>query len=277
MPLFHILILSFIQAATEFLPVSSSGHLVLLHKFWGGADAWGDALIMDLAVHVGTLLAVLVYYRRDIAHMIRAGLMLLTRAPETAADRGSRRLAFFLIMASLPALAVGLVLEILEPQWLRSVHVVAFTMPVFGILLWWVDAQKPATRDVSSMSFKEAMLIGFAQVLALVPGTSRSGITMTTARWQGFARIEAARFSFLLSIVATSAAGAIGALRLVQSGDLALAGQAFLALVFTFFAALAVIHWLMRFLGRYSFKVFGIYRIILGCGLIALIYAGVLA
>ncbi|MGQ0526807.1 MAG: undecaprenyl-diphosphate phosphatase [Alphaproteobacteria bacterium] len=278
MPLFHILILSLVQATTEFLPISSSGHLVLLHEIWNTTqeDLWGQSLIMDLAVHVGTLLAVVVYYRKDLGRMAVAVLNLTLKHKDAPGSEADRRLAFFLVAGSVPVLLAGLALEFWEPQWMRSAYVVAFTLPVFGALLWWVDARMPQGRALSGMGLKDALIIGFAQMLALVPGTSRSGITMTAARQQGFSRIEAARFSFLLSTIATAAAGAMGALRLIESADMALAGEAFMALAVTFFAALAVIHWLMKFLARYTFKVFGIYRIALGFLLSGLIYAGIL-
>jgi undecaprenyl-diphosphatase len=274
MPLFTIIILSLVQAVTEFLPISSSGHLVIMHGLMDqpGSDAWGNDLIMDLAVHVGTLLAVVVYYWRDVLDMLLGVFHWITRAPESKQDTRSRNLAFTLVISSIPVMAVGLVLTVWEPEWLRSVQVVAWTVLLFGLLLWWVDAKFPAEKNLYDLGWKGALLIGFAQCLALVPGTSRSGITMTAARAQGLTRPEAARFSFLLSIVATAAAGGMGALKLIKSGDLALAGDALVALVVTFIAALAVMAFLMRFLQRYTFKSFGIYRVVLGVILLVAVY-----
>lgn len=272
MPLFHIIILSLLQAATEFLPVSSSGHLVLFHGLTegGGASQWGEDLIMDLAVHVGTLAAVLVYFRRDILKMACALAHFICKSKEQ--DPENRNLALFIIAGSLPILVVGFILSILQPEWMRSVQIVAWTTLIFGIFLWVVDARSPAARSISQMSLRDAMIIGCAQVLALIPGTSRSGITMTSARFLGFSRTEAARYSFLLSVVATAAAGFLGAIKLYQDPAPGLALEAGIAALVTFIAALGVIAFLLKFLQRSTFKIFGIYRIALGIILLALVY-----
>lgn len=273
MPLLTIVVLSLVQAITEFLPISSSGHLVILHELLGdGGSAWGNELVMDLAVHVGTLLAVLVYYRRDVMDMAFSILRWVARTDPAESDPQSRKLAFFLVISSIPVMVVGLALSVLEPEWLRSVEVVSWTVLIFGILLWWVDAQHRVDRSIQDLSWKGALFIGFAQTLALIPGTSRSGITMTAARAQGLSRPESARFSFLLSIIAMSAAGGMGALKLIESGDAALAGDALVALVVTFVAALGVMAFLMRFLQSYTFRVFGIYRVILGILMLTAVY-----
>ncbi|HRQ60654.1 MAG TPA: undecaprenyl-diphosphate phosphatase [Alphaproteobacteria bacterium] len=272
MPLLSILILSIVQAITEFLPISSSGHLVVLHEFLtpGGGDAWGAELVMDLAVHVGTLLAVIVYYHKDVWAMITGVLRWLARSKQQDAE--SCRLAFYLIIASVPVMVLGVLLTLWEPEWLRSVQVVAWTVFLYGILLWWVDAKFPADKQIADLNWRGAMLIGFAQMMALVPGTSRSGITMTAARYQGLSRTEAARFSFLLSIIAMTAAGGMGALKLIESGNTALAGDALIATGVTFVSALCVMAFLMKFLQTHTFKAFAIYRIALGIGLLTAVY-----
>lgn len=272
MPLLSILILSIVQAITEFLPISSSGHLVILHEYLtpDSGDAWGADLVMDLAAHVGTLLAVLVYYHKDVWAMIRGVLSWLARSKRQ--DEDSCRLAFFLIIGTIPVVVLGLILSVWEPDWLRSVQVVAWTVFLYGILLWWVDARFAADKTIQDLNWKGAMLIGFAQMLALVPGTSRSGITMTAARSLSLTRTEAARFSFLLSIIAMTAAGGIGAIKLWQSGDLSLLNDALLATGVTFAAALCVMAFLMKFLQTHTFKVFAIYRILLGIGLLVAVY-----
>lgn len=273
MPLLTIIILSLVQAVTEFLPISSSGHLVIFHELLGSSgDAWGNELVMDLAVHVGTLCAVLVYYRRDVIDMTLSILRWVSRTNEGQDDPQSRKLAFFLVISSIPVMLIGLALSVLEPQWLRSVEVVSWTVLIFGVLLWWVDARQPTDRSINDLSWKGALMIGFAQTVALIPGTSRSGITMTAARAQGMSRTESARFSFLLSIIATAAAGAMGAIKLIKSGDVALAGDALIAASVTFIAALGVMTFLMAFLQRYTFKVFGIYRVILGILMLTAVY-----
>lgn len=282
MTLLQIIVLSIVQAVTEFLPISSSAHLILMHQvFSPGSGGWGDNLVIDLATHVGTLLAVLVYYRSDILNMIRSFIDLIPGRARISADPSynpeGRRQALMILAGSLPILAAGFALEMLQPAWARSVHVIAFTTIVFGALLWWVDARNPSTKTVRDMGFKHAIMIGFAQMLALIPGTSRSGITMTAARFYGITRPEAARFSFMLSIVATTAASALGALKLMDGSNPDLLYDCVIAVAVTFVAALGVIAWLMRFLERATFRAFGLYRIFLGLGLLALIYSGAIA
>ncbi|MCD8562909.1 MAG: undecaprenyl-diphosphate phosphatase [Alphaproteobacteria bacterium] len=148
MPLFSIIIFSLVQAVTEFLPISSSGHLVILHGLMDkpGADAWGEDLVMDLAMHMGTLLAVIVYYWRDVWAMFLGLWHWITRAPENKQDTQSRNFAFTLMLASIPVMAVGLILTVWEPSFLRSVQIVVWTTLIYGVLLWWVDAKYPADK-----------------------------------------------------------------------------------------------------------------------------------
>lgn len=274
MSLLHIVILAFVQGVTEFLPISSSGHLLLTHAVLSGEtqSAWGEALIIDLAVHVGSLLAVLAYFRKDVAKML-ASLPQLLRG--NLNDPGAR-LSSFLIAASVPALAFGFLLHKTQPDFLRSVEIVAWCTLVYGFFLWLVDAKAPVRRELKDMRLRDALLVGLAQALALIPGTSRSGITMTAARSLGFSRREAAHFSFLLSIIATAAAGAVGALDLLEADSIDLTYDAAAAAGFSFIASLATIAFLMQILGRWTFRPFAIYRILLGLLLIGLIYSGYL-
>ena len=208
MPVLHLLILAAVQGLTEFLPVSSSGHLVLACEVFDrlGLDqpihAESDRLVIDIAVHVGTLLAVCLYFWRDIIDML-AGLLRLL-----AGRRGpGARLAFHIILATVPLVAVGFMAKDVITTLLRDVEVIAWATFGFGILLWLGDRLGMTVRRVEHMGTGEAFVIGLAQVLALVPGTSRSGITMTAARFLGYERAEAARFSLLLAIPAILAAG----------------------------------------------------------------------
>lgn len=270
----HIVILAVIQGITEFLPISSSGHLLLTHSILNpGGNFWGDALTIDIAVHIGTLLAVLLYFRKDIWGMAGAGIGILkTRKVETAEGR----MLIHIIIASIPVLALGLLIHTLEPEWARSLKVIGWTMVGFGILLGLADKYGPKTRMASEMTLKHAILIGLAQALALIPGTSRSGITMTAGRGLGFTRVEAARFSFLLSIVATGAAGAMGVLDYLQDPQPGLLPGILVGIGVSFLAALGAIHFLMRWLARASFALFVWYRVIFGVALLALLYTGVL-
>jgi undecaprenyl-diphosphatase len=274
MSLFHIFILSIVQGITEFLPISSSGHLILTRRILEGNEqgAWNESLVLDLAVHVGSLLSVLLYFRKDVFAMIRGGL-------HFASGKGfndQARLALFLIAASVPAIAFGLTLHILQPGWMRSIEVVAWCTLVFGFLLWFVDMRSANRKTVADMNLKSAIAIGCAQALALIPGTSRSGVTMTMARHLGFTRPEAARFSFLLSIIATSAAGTIGALKMIEIDSPALTIDAACAVVFSFVASLFTIAFLMRWLQKATFTAFAVYRIGLGILLLVLIYTSAL-
>ncbi|MCB1557005.1 MAG: undecaprenyl-diphosphate phosphatase [Alphaproteobacteria bacterium] len=272
MPLLHIIVLALVQGVTEFLPISSSGHLVLAHYLMNGGSAIVPEtdLTMDIAVHVGTLFAVLLYFRRD-AWAMATGLagLVCGRRGETG-----QRLFFLVLLSSLPVIAAGFALHMFMPGFLRSLTVMAWATLLFGIVLWLADRFAPMTRTIETMSVKSALLIGLAQVLALIPGTSRSGITMTAARLLGFTRGEAARFSLLLAMVAISGAGFLTGLDLWKSENLALGRDALIAVVLSFFAALGAIALMMRWLERASFAPFAAYRIILGILLLALIYTG---
>lgn len=261
----YILLLAVLQGLTEFLPVSSSGHLALAPKLLEVAD---QGLLMDVAMHVGTLCAVLVYYRRDVMQMVCAVWRFLRRA-ERAEDIMHRNLAFFIVLATIPAVVFGFILHVTEPDGLRALGVIIFTTLFFGVLMGIADRIGAKDKTIADIRLRHALVIGFAQMCALIPGTSRSGVTMTAARFMGFARVDAARFSFLLGIPATAAAGTLGFLEMLQSGDPQLLHDAALGMVFSFLAGLAAIHFMMRWLSRYGLLPFAVYRVFLGLGLIA--------
>jgi undecaprenyl-diphosphatase len=260
MPLFHIIVLSIVQGLTEFLPVSSSGHLVLVPLVIQLPD---QGLLMDLAVHIGTLLAVLVYYRRDLWAMALGFLR-----HKTEADAQARRLGIYILLASLPAVIIGFLLHKLVPEGIRDVRVIAFTTIFFGLLMGIADMRSPRDRALGQMTLKSALVIGAAQVLALIPGTSRSGVTMTAARLLGYQRVEAARFSFLLSMPAVAGAGLLAALDLADA-TAAMQRDAVIAGAMTFVAAFATMAFLMQFLRKASMLVFVVYRVALGAALLA--------
>lgn len=273
MIIYHIIILAIVQGLTEFLPVSSSGHLGLYHCFTDHCDHW-DAknLTLDIAVHVGTLLSVMLYFHRDVMQMVRGGFDITRGRIQTS----NARLITHIIIGSVPVILAGLALHFLEPDWLKTLHVIAWATIVFGIVLWWADAKMPATRTVKEMTIKDACLIGLAQMLALIPGTSRSGITMTAARFLGYSRTESAHFSLLLSMIAISGAGTLIGISLIEQGDLQLGLDALIAVFFAFISGWIAIAAMMAFLQKCTFTVFAIYRIILGGGLLALLYSGVI-
>lgn len=264
MPLLHLAILAVIQGITEFLPISSSGHLVLVPAFLGWPD---QGLMIDVAVHVGTLFAVLLYLYRDVGRMI-AGL---GRAMRGRRDPGAK-LAGLLVLGTLPVVGAGYALHTYAPGMFRSLEVIAWATLGFGILLYVADKVGMTVRRIDHLGIFDVLVIGVAQCLALIPGTSRSGITMTAARFIGMERPDAARFSLLLSIPTIIAAGTLSGWDLYQSGDVKMAMDAVIAAGFAFISALIAIALMMAWLRRASFTPFVIYRVFLGGVLLAIAY-----
>lgn len=264
MTLLHILVLSIVQGITEFLPISSSGHLILVPALTGWPD---QGLVIDVAAHVGTLGAVVVYFWRDLAAML-AGLMRLSLGrggPES-------QLAGQLIVATVPVVIAGAAASVWLGDSLRSVEVIGWTMFGFGVLLYVADRIGVTLRRIEHLSYRDAAIIGLAQVLALIPGTSRAGITMTAARLLGFERVDAARFSMLLSIPTIIAAGALGGYELYTSGTSPVSSAAVAVAGLSFVFALIAIAVLMRWLRRATFTPLVVYRLILGLGLLGWAY-----
>lgn len=264
---YHIILLAIIQGVTEFLPVSSSGHLVLTHHMLGngGGDlCWETNRLMDVAVHVGTLLSVLVYFHKDILGML-CGI--------TNAKSGGFKMALNLVIASIPVIIAGLALSLWKPSFLCMVEIMAWTTLIFGIVLWFAD-KVDTSEKLEEMSLKNAFLVGLSQMIALIPGVSRSGITMTSARFLGYSRVDAARFSLLLSIVAISGAGFLTSLDLIETGDASLGYDVLVAVLLSFIAGWISIALMMKWLSKATFKPFVIYRVALGLLLLGLIYSG---
>lgn len=222
---------------------------------------------MDLAVHIGTLLAVLVYYRKDIWTISLACLCW-----KTTPHKEMRNLGFYIVLATIPAVVFGFVMHKIIPEGIRDVRIIAATTIFYGILLGIADRYGKQDRGLSQMTLKSAILIGFAQALALIPGTSRSGVTMTTARFMGFNRIDAARFSFLLSIPATAGAGLLGVVDVVKAGDVSLGIDMAIGVVLTFIAGMLAISFMMRWFKKFSMLPFVVYRMLLGLVLLAYIF-----
>lgn len=265
MPLFHIALLAVVQGITEFLPISSSGHLILVPQLTGLDD---QGLVLDAAVHVGTLGAVTIYFRRDVLTMVVGAGQLVTGRMTTGAS-----LALYLVIATVPVVIAGLLFkETVETQF-RSAEIVAWTTIIFGVALWAADRLGGLQQRLGAMNLPHALVIGVAQALALVPGTSRSGITMTAARMLGYERTDAARFSMLMSIPTILAAGALVGRDILAAGDIVLGTDALLAAALSFVAALLAIASLMRWLRSASFTPFVVYRLVLGAGLLAWLYA----
>lgn len=262
----HIVVLALVQGITEFLPISSSGHLALVPYL----TAWPDqGLYMDVAVHVGSLGAVIAYFWRDVVGLIAGGFDLLCGRLSGA----RARLAWQLIIATIPAVIAGAVVATLAPDLFRNVSVIAWTMLLGGLLLYGADRIGRTGRAVEDLTFRHVVWIGLAQALALIPGTSRAGITMTAARLLGYSRAESARFSMLMSIPIIIAAGSLGALEMAASGNPVLIEAALVAAGLAFVSALAAIALLMRWLQVASFTPLVVYRVALGLVLLALVYA----
>jgi len=261
------IVLGLVQGLSEFLPISSSGHLILVPLVTGWAD---QGITFDVAVHIGSLGAVLLYFRKDLFDMLKGvgdwsepGLL----------NHPGRHLIALIAVGTLPIIFGGLAIKFLiGTDNLRNAYVVGCTSIFFGSALYIADRIGARERGITQMGFKDALIIGCAQILALIPGTSRSGVTMTAARLLGLHRAEAARFSFLLSIPAILAAGSLITLEVMGSdGGEGLDGTVMLGLLAAFLSAWAAIAFLMSWLREKSFTPFVIYRLILGVAL--LVYA----
>ncbi|MBW8308850.1 MAG: undecaprenyl-diphosphate phosphatase [Candidatus Paracaedibacteraceae bacterium] len=255
-----ILVLSFIQGLTEFLPVSSSGHLILAPKLFGWPD---QGLEMDVAVHLGTLLSVILYFRKDIKDLLQhffryvgSGFRQEQFTPET-------KLSLILIIATLPAVIVGLGLKKMGMDIMRSTQLIAITSIIFGILMYIAD-RRPQFLGLDKINWGSGFVIGIAQAIALIPGTSRSGICMTAARAMGFDRITSARFAFLLSIPSILGAGLLTTLDALKEGHNVFNATFGIALGLSFLFGLAAIHFMLSFLMRHGLGVFTLYRVLLG-------------
>lgn len=242
------------QGLSEFLPISSSGHLVLVPYFFGWPD---QGLAFDVAVHVGTLFAVVAYFRSELVAMTRAWFGSLAGRGMTP----DARLAWCVILGTIPVGLVGLAFGDLIEEKLRNPVFVAETLTVFGILMWLADRFGRNARDYHSIGWRDALLIGCAQALALMPGTSRSGVTMTMGRALGYTREGSARFSFLLAVPGIGMAGAYEGLKLV-TGEANGAGWAVIALGVAVSAVTGYvcIAWLLRIINRIGLAPFAIYR-----------------
>ena len=260
----QIIVLAIVQGITEFLPISSSGHLILIPAFTGWPD---QGVVTDVMVHVGSLFAVIAYFWRDVLKLIGGGFDLLRLRMND-----NSRMAGYIILATIPAVLFGLFLKKSGfGDNLRSVELVAWNAVIFGILLYAADVLGPQLKKMEDMKLPPALIIGVAQAMALIPGTSRSGITMTAARLMGFERPEAARFSFLLGIPAIAGAGAFVTLDLIESGQ-SIPTDAIWAAALTFLAALGAIALLMAMVKRVSFFIFMVYRLALALLLFAMLY-----
>lgn len=260
MNLIEAIILGIVQGLTEFLPISSSAHLLIIPWIMGWQE---PPFVFDTSLHIGTLVALLVYFRKDVLELLKSFFRILKT--KNVKDDKEGKLALLLLVGTIPAGLIGFLFEKMIEEKLHSPYIIVTTLIVLGIFLWIVDVKSKKNRDLEDITLKDALFIGCAQALALIPGTSRSGITMTAALLANFNRETAARFSFLLSIPITAAAALFklkDLFKIEMTSDLMddfIAGILVSGLV-----GFLCIKYLLKYLRTNSFAVFAIYRIIVG-------------
>jgi undecaprenyl-diphosphatase len=260
----QIVVLALVQGVTEFIPVSSSAHLILVPALLGWPD---QGLAFDVAVHAGTLTAVLVYFRQELWRMTCAGFA--SFAGRWSADA---KLAWMVVVGTLPVVIAGLLSKNFIETHLRSPLILGATCILFGLLLWWADYRGRRVREEASLGWRDAVLVGLAQALALIPGTSRAGITMTAGLLLGLTREAAARFSFLLSIPTLVASTVLVTRDLVEAQQPADWGSLGLGALLAGVSAFFCIHFFIRLLSRTGMLPYVIYRVLLGIVLLVVFW-----
>ncbi|MGJ8682126.1 undecaprenyl-diphosphate phosphatase [Paraglaciecola sp.] len=257
MTLFEIIILAIIQGLTEFLPISSSAHLILPSEVLG----WNNqGMAFDVAVHLGSLLAVMIYFRQDIWRLLTAWLHSGFGTKQTQ----DSKLAWWVILATIPAIIFGFIFKDFLEEYGRSALVIATTTIVFGLLLWYADKRASLAKNITHITWKNALFIGVAQAIAIIPGTSRSGITMTAGLFLGLNRDSAARFSFLLSIPVILGAGTLATLDLLKTPDAVDWNALLFGAAFSFVSAYTCIYLFLTWISKIGMLPFVIYRLLLG-------------
>ena len=273
MPLYQVVALALVQAATEFFPISSTAHLIVVPWLFGWQD---QGLLFDVALHLGTLAAVLLYFAKTWVRLLSlaAGRKVMPARPDEpdGALEDNPRLFAYLVAATFPAGIAGLLLEDYVKTTLRSPLVVAGMLIAIGLVIWWAERVSRRERNLGSVSLGDALAIGFAQALALIPGTSRSGITISVGLFRGLERTAAARFSFLLSSPIILGASAKAAFEVWQQGGLGGEWQApfLLGIVVSAVAGYAVIGYFLQYLQRSTMLPFVYYRVIFGIMIVVL-------
>lgn len=278
MDFINVAFLALVQGITEFLPISSSAHLILGREVLAALGLVGtqmsaaEELALDVALHVGSLGAVIVYFWRDI-WMLFLGLI-----DGVTGKGGTRfRLLVLVIVASIPIVIGAFLAKDFITESGRSIPIIAWTTLIFGVLLWFADRRPETRTGIESLSIRDALVIGFAQLIAIVPGVSRSGICMTAGRFVGLDRPLSARLAMLLSIPTILGAGVLAGIDMIRSGNSQLTSDALVGGLMAFVFALAAITVLMRWLQSRTYTPFVIYRVILGVLLLGLVYGGAIA
>ena len=265
MDIFQAIILAIVQGIAEFLPVSSSAHLILVPELLGWQD---QGLAFDLAVHVGTLLAVVVFLKKEIQRIVPAWLIGWTRFKWDTYGK----LGWLVVLATIPLGFAGLLFKDIVENDLRSALVIAGATLIFGLLLGWADRKgNQNTKPLESITWKQTLMVGVAQAFALIPGTSRSGVTMTALLALGFSRVASARFSFLMAVPAIALPGLLKGAELATTNEPVAWGFLIIGAVVSAIMAFACMHWFMRFVERVGMMPFVIYRILLAVVIVVLL------
>ncbi len=264
------LVLGIVQGLTEFLPISSSAHQSIVGQFFGRQDV-GAAF--TAVTQLGTEAAVILYFRHDIALIVRRWCgSLAGRVPR---DDPEARMGWLVILGSVPIVVLGLLFQDQIESTFRDLRIIAIALVVFSLILFWADRVGSTRRELPDLTVKHGLVFGFAQAMALIPGVSRSGGTITAGRFLGYSRSAAADYSFLLAVPAVLGSGFFQAYESLDGG--VAWGPTILATVIAFCVGFAVIAWLLRYLAHGSFTPFVVYRVVLGLLLLALVGTGVLA
>ena len=249
----EILILSAIQGISEFLPVSSAAHLILVSKYYSFIN---QSLLIDICLHLGSLLAIIVYFRNDLFNFIK-----------------NKNFLIKILIGTIPIIPAGYILyQTGLIDKLRNLEVIGWTSLLFGILLYFSDKSKILNKIETNFTNKSAIFIGLFQVLALIPGVSRSGITITSARLLGFNRFDSAKISFFLSIPTLAAASILGIYNIYKEGSAELNFLAIVAVIFSFIFSYITISLFLNFIQKFSLNIFIFYRIIISIVILAVIY-----
>ena len=249
----EILILSVIQGISEFLPVSSAAHLVLVSKYYAFTN---QSLLIDICLHLGSLIAIIFYFRNDLFNFIK-----------------NKKFLIKILTGTIPIIPVGYILyQTGLIHQLRNLEIIGWTSLIFGIFLYISDKSKDTKKIENEFTNKSAIIIGLFQVLALVPGVSRSGITITSGRFLGFNRFDSAKISFFLSIPTLTAASIIGIYNIQKEGSAELNFLAIIAVIFSFIFSYATIAFFLNFIKKFNLNIFIIYRIILSFFILGVVY-----